>query len=144
MLANGKYEYCITGVMRKDKNGNALKTKSGNAYAKVKLCILDAHNQSHNVYDLVFNREKIEQIVDSIGKVELKKQTQDKEFKLENLIGESGRCLTKIRPGKDNYPDSIGVECYLKPISQTLIQENVVLKQEQSSNSDEDFDDIPF
>lgn len=120
LLKAGRYDFTVSGVMRKNKDGNPLKTKNGNTYVKVKLCVIDNDNEAHNVYDLVFNRERIEQIVDSIGKEELKKQAKNKDFKVEILIGESGRCLTKVRAGKEGYEDQAAVEVYLNPSLENL------------------------
>jgi len=145
VLKAGKYDFTVSGVMRKDKNGNPLKTKNGNTYVKVKLSVIDSESESHNIYDTVFNKERVEQIVNSIGKEELKQQAQNKDFRVEDLVGESGRCLTKIRKGKDGYDDQPAVDVYLKPeINKVYAPSGVETTQQSFSSLGDDFDDVPF
>ena len=145
MLKAGRYDFTVSGVMRKDKNGNTFKTKNGNTYVKVKLSVIGTDNESYNIYDLVFNKDRVQQIVDSIGKDALKEQSKNKDFRVEDLVGESGRCLTKIRKGKDGYDDQPAVEVYLKPEVDRSYQLSGVEPQQQSLSMQEDvFDDVQF
>ena len=145
MLKAGRYDFTVSGVMRKDKDGNPLKTRTGNTYLKVKLSVIDNDNESHNIYDLVFNKERVEQLVDAIGKHELKQQAKSRDFRIENLVGESGRCLTKIRKGKEGYDDQPAVDVYLKPEANKVYSSSGVETPQQSASiQDDDSEDLPF
>lgn len=145
MLKAGRYDFTVSGVLRKDKGGNPLKTKHGNTYVKIKLSVIDNDNESHNIYDLVFNKERVQQLVDSIGKDELKRQAKGKDFKVEDLLGESGRCLTKIRKGKDGYDDQPAVDVYLKPEANKVYASSGVEPQQKSvSAQDDGFNNLLF
>lgn len=114
VLKAGKHPFIVTGVMRKDKDGNNLRTKNGNSYTKLKLSVMDANEEPHNVYDFIFARDKVDQIVNAIGNPELKRQAKNKDFRLEDLVGEEGVCLTRIKEGKNGFSDQTVVECYVK------------------------------
>jgi hypothetical protein len=145
VLKSGRYDFTVSGVMRKDRNGNPLKTRNGNTYVKVKLSVIDNYSECHNIYDIVFNKDRVEQIINSIGKEELKKQAQNKDFRVEDLVGESGRCLTKIRKGKDGYDDQPAVDVYLKPeINKVYTPSDIEAQQQNFSMQGDDFDDVPF
>ena len=145
VLKSGRYDFTVSGVMRKNKDGNPLKTKNGNTYVKVKLSVIDNNNECYNIYEIVFNKERVEQIVNSIGKEELKQRAKNKDFRVEDLVGESGRCLTKIRKGKDGYDDQPAVDVYLKPEAHKVYTSSDVEAQQQSfSIQEDDFEDVPF
>jgi hypothetical protein len=145
VLKSGRYDFTVSEIMRKDRDGNPLKTKNGNTYIKVKLSVIDNDSELHNIYDVVFNKERVEQIVNSIGKDELKKQAKNKDFRVEDLVGESGRCLTKIRKGKDGYNDQPAVDVYLKPeTNKVYVPSDIEAQQQSFSVQGDDFDDVPF
>ena len=67
LLKGGRYEFFISGVITQDKDGNFLKTQSGDSYQKLKLSVLDKDGYSKYVYDSIFNSKRLEQILRCIG-----------------------------------------------------------------------------
>jgi hypothetical protein len=117
MLKVGKGEYWITNVLDQDKDGNALVTKKGGNYKKVKLMVKDSSGSAESVYDLVFGSDKVLQIVNSIGDAELLNKFKKKEVDLFDLIGYSGFCVIGSRV-KEGYDPQNTIEVYLRAVKE--------------------------
>lgn len=148
LLSSGKYDYFISGVIKTNKEGQPLKTQKGNAYKKIRLDVLDQKGIRYTIYDAIFNKDRVEQIVNSVGKKELNESFKGGGFQLDELIGEGGRCIIAVKEGKDGYPDQNVVSVYLKPSANDLPPDksdfNQAQQQELVPVNDEGDDDLPF
>jgi len=116
LLRSGSYQFFITGILDKDKDGNPLKMKDGQPYKKLRLAIVDRDGYTRNLYDPIFgtDSEKGKQLINCVANDVLKHKFMAGNFRLEDLIGTGGFCLIGIRPAKDIYPAQNNVECYLQ------------------------------
>ena len=152
LLNSGKYDFYISGVIKTNKEGQPIKTQKGNGYKKARLDVLDSSGIRHTVYDAVFSKERVGQIVNSIGKKELQDRFAKGKLTLDDLVGECGKCILAVKEGKNGYNDQNVVSVYLKPEANSSFSQNSVEKQEGSGQSsldsfepnNEEHDDIPF
>ncbi len=116
LLRSGSYQFFITGIVSKDKDGNSLKMRDGQPYKKLRLAVVDRDGYTRNIYDPIFSMdsEKGMQLIRCVGGDGLMQRFLSGNFRLEDLIGTGGFCLIGIRPAKDNYPAQNQVECYLR------------------------------
>ena len=116
LLRSGNYQFFITGVIEKDREGNFLKMKDGQPYKKLRLAIMDRNGYTRNIYDPIFGTgsEKGKQLINCVANDVLKHNFLSGNFRLEDLIGTGGFCLIGIRPATDIYPAQNNVECYLQ------------------------------
>ena len=116
LLRSGNYQFFITGIIDKDKDGNVLKMKDGQPYKKLRLAVVDRDGYTRNIYDPIFgtDSEKGKQLINCVANEVLKHKFINGNFRLEDLIGTGGFCLIGIRPAKDIYPAQNNVECYLQ------------------------------
>ena len=133
-LSPGKYDFYVSSVIKTNKQGERLTTKNGKIFQKVKLTII-SNGETFNVYDALFNKERIEQLVNSIGKHELKDAFKSGTLFLDDLIGESGACVVSIRPAKGEYPPQPVVSVYVKRDSSQSIENPTKMKER--------YDDFP-
>jgi len=116
LLRSGSYQFFITGILDKDKDGNFLKMKDGQPYKKLRLAIVGRDGYTRNLYDPIFgtDSEKGKQLINCVGDDILKHKFISGNFRLEDLVGTGGFCLIGIRPARDIYPAQNNVECYLQ------------------------------
>jgi hypothetical protein len=147
-IKSGKYEFYITGVIRKDSNGYDLKTKTGNTYQRLKIVLLGT-NENYDTSKFIFGSKDIQEVVSCINNPALTDvfQKQGKDFELETLIGEGGILLmgNRIKEGV-TWPQ---IECLIKPkenFNAPNKQKEMPLVQNINSlpSSEPLDDDVPF
>ncbi len=112
----GSYEFFITGIIEKDRDGNSLKMRDGQPYKRLRLAIVSKDGNIRNLYDPIFgvDSEKVRQLINCVGTEELKQRFYSGNFRVEDLVGTGGSCLIGIRSATDKYAAQNSVECYLQ------------------------------
>lgn len=104
-LKEGPASFKILEVEDSDKNGYPLVSKAGNEMIKLKISLIDQHNNRGNVYEYIVSNLawKVHQLLASINMQHL---YTPQGFNPRMLVGAQGMCEVKIqaRPGFDPEP----------------------------------------
>ena len=115
LLRSGSYQFFITGIVSKDKDGNSLKMRDGQPYKKLRLAVVDRNSYTRNIYDPIFgtDSEKGSQLINCVANDILKQKFYSGNFRLEDLIGAGGFLVLGIRKREGYAPQNV-VEVYLQ------------------------------
>lgn len=115
LLRSGSYQFFITGILDKNKDGVPLKMRDGQPYKKLRLAVVDRDGYTRTLYDPIFgtDSEKGQQLINCVANDVLRQKFFSGNFRLEDLVGTAGFCVIGIRK-KDGYDPQNVVEVYMQ------------------------------
>ena len=154
LVKPGKYECYISGIIDTNKDGVALALNDGRSYKRVRLTVIDKEGYSNDVYDMVFDSDKVREIFECVGK-EIPKDSNVNLGHLHDLRGQRGYCLVGIsKSKKEGYNDQNSIKCYIpKSVWKDAMQSEQVkprspMLSAQAKNAQDSFEpeseEIPF